>query len=73
MWLPATDNAFHVGYALAYHADRREGLPMLKTLEKGKRADLIAVAGDPLADVGNLADTARIRPVLKDGAIAVRR
>jgi imidazolonepropionase-like amidohydrolase len=43
------------------------------TLEKGKRADLIAVAGDPLADVGILADTARIRLVLKDGAIAVRR
>jgi len=21
MWLPAADNAFHVGYALAYHAD----------------------------------------------------
>jgi hypothetical protein len=42
-----------VGYALAYHADRREGLHMLKTLEKGKRAGL--------------------RPVLKDGAIAVRR
>src|SRR5262245_27778956 len=31
MWLPAADNAFHVGYALAYHADRGEGLPMLKT------------------------------------------
>jgi imidazolonepropionase-like amidohydrolase len=43
------------------------------TLEKGKRADLIAVAGDPLAGVGVLADTARIRLVLKDGAVAVRR
>src|SRR5262247_284311 len=31
MWLPAADNAFHVGYALAYHADWGEGLPMLKT------------------------------------------
>ena len=31
MWLPAADNAFHFGYALAYHADRGEGLPMLKT------------------------------------------
>jgi imidazolonepropionase-like amidohydrolase len=43
------------------------------TLEKGKRADLIAVAGDPLADVGVLADAARIRLVLKDGAVAVGR
>jgi len=43
------------------------------TLEKGKRADLIAVAGDPLADVGVLADVERIRLVLKDGAVAARR
>jgi len=43
------------------------------TLEKGKRADLIAVAGDPLADVGVLADATRLRLVLKDGAVAVRR
>jgi imidazolonepropionase-like amidohydrolase len=43
------------------------------TLEKGKRADLIAVAGDPLADIGLLADARRIRLVVKDGTIAVRR
>jgi imidazolonepropionase-like amidohydrolase len=43
------------------------------TLEKGKRADLIAVAGDPLADIGVLADPARIRLVLKDGSVAARR
>jgi imidazolonepropionase-like amidohydrolase len=43
------------------------------TLEKGKRADLIAVQGDPLADLSLLADAARIKLVLKDGAIAVRR
>jgi imidazolonepropionase-like amidohydrolase len=43
------------------------------TLEKGKKADLIAVAGDPLADVGVLADPARIRLVVKDGAVAIRR
>jgi imidazolonepropionase-like amidohydrolase len=43
------------------------------TLEKGKRADLIAVAGDPLADVGVLADVSRIRLVMKDGVIAVHR
>jgi imidazolonepropionase-like amidohydrolase len=43
------------------------------TLEKGKRADLIAVAGDPLADIGVLTDAARIRLVLKDGVVAARR
>jgi imidazolonepropionase-like amidohydrolase len=43
------------------------------TLEKGKRADLVAVAGDPLADVSVLADASRIRLVLKDGVIAARR
>jgi imidazolonepropionase-like amidohydrolase len=37
------------------------------TVEKGKRADLIAVTGDPLADVGVLADPRNIRHVLKDG------
>jgi imidazolonepropionase-like amidohydrolase len=43
------------------------------TLEKGKRADLIAVAGDPLADISLLTDAQRIRLVLKDGVIAARR
>jgi imidazolonepropionase-like amidohydrolase len=43
------------------------------TLEKGKRADLIAVSGDPLADIGVLADPARIRLVLKDGIVVTRR
>ena len=43
------------------------------TIEKGKRADLIAVAGDPLADVGILADPARIRLVFKDGTVAISR
>jgi imidazolonepropionase-like amidohydrolase len=43
------------------------------TLEKGKRADLVAVAGDPLAEVGVLADPARIRLVLKDGVVVNRR
>jgi imidazolonepropionase-like amidohydrolase len=46
---------------------------MLRTLEKGKGANLIAVTGDPLANVGILADTARIRRALEDGAVAVRR
>ena len=43
------------------------------TLEKGKRADLIAVAGDPLADGGQRADVARVPQVHKDGAVAARR
>jgi imidazolonepropionase-like amidohydrolase len=43
------------------------------TLEKGKRADLIAVAGDPLVDIGGLADADRIRLVLKDGVVVTRR
>jgi imidazolonepropionase-like amidohydrolase len=34
------------------------------TLDAGKRADVVAVAGDPLADV---ADLARVRLVLRDG------
>ena len=45
----------------------------LGTLEKGKRADLIAVAGEPLADISLLTDAQRIRLVLKDGVISVRR
>ncbi len=43
------------------------------TLEKGKRADLVVVNGDPLADVGILTDPERIRLVLKDGVTEIRR
>jgi imidazolonepropionase-like amidohydrolase len=43
------------------------------TLEKGKRADLVVVDGDPLADVGILTDPERIRLVLKDGVTQIRR
>jgi imidazolonepropionase-like amidohydrolase len=35
------------------------------TLEPGKRADLITVHGDPLADIAALRD---VRLILKDGA-----
>jgi imidazolonepropionase-like amidohydrolase len=45
----------------------------LGTIEKSKRADLVVVAGDPLADVKLLQSENRIRLVVKDGAIAVRR
>jgi imidazolonepropionase-like amidohydrolase len=37
------------------------------TVEKGKRADLVVVEGDPLADVRLLQDARRIRRVMKDG------
>lgn len=43
------------------------------TIEKAKRADLVVVAGDPLADVRLLQRADRIRLVVKDGAVAVRR
>jgi imidazolonepropionase-like amidohydrolase len=38
----------------------------LGTLEKGKLADLIAVAGNPVADIANLGD---VRFVMKDGSV----
>jgi imidazolonepropionase-like amidohydrolase len=43
------------------------------TLEKGKLADLVAVAGDPLADVKILQDPARIALVVKGGVITADR
>jgi imidazolonepropionase-like amidohydrolase len=39
------------------------------TVEPGKDADLVLVAGDPLADVGVLADPANIRLVVKQGEV----
>ena len=39
------------------------------TVEEGKQADLIVVDGDPLADIGVLADASRIRVVVKDGVV----
>jgi imidazolonepropionase-like amidohydrolase len=43
------------------------------TVEKGKLADLVVVAGDPLSDVGLLQDPGRIALVLKGGEIAANR
>ena len=43
------------------------------TLEKGKRADFVVVDGDPLADVTILQDARRIKMVVKDGKVEVRR
>jgi imidazolonepropionase-like amidohydrolase len=42
------------------------------TLEAGKRADVIIVDGDPLADVRILQDSARIAWVVKAGQIVKR-
>lgn len=44
----------------------------LGTVEPGKRADLIAVEGDPLANPALLDDPARVALVVKDGVIAKR-
>lgn len=45
----------------------------LGTVEKGKRADLVAVAGEPLEDVGILQQEERIALVLKGGEIVADR
>jgi imidazolonepropionase-like amidohydrolase len=42
----------------------------LGTIESGKLADIIAVSGDPLKDIG---DTREIKLVIKDGKILVNR
>jgi imidazolonepropionase-like amidohydrolase len=45
----------------------------LGTVEAGKLADLVVVAGDPLADIKILRDAKRIALVIKDGAVAANR
>lgn len=45
----------------------------LGTVEPNKVADVIVVAGDPLADISCLRDKSRIEVVIKDGKIAVDR
>lgn len=45
----------------------------LGTVEKGKLADVVVVAGDPLADVSVLQKPDQIALVIKDGAIAAAR
>ncbi len=44
--------------------------PNLGALEAGRLADVVAVRGDPLADIDSLADAAHIRLVIKDGRVA---
>ena len=43
------------------------------TIEPGKEADLLIVAGDPLKDIAILAQKEKIRGVLKGGKKAVWR
>lgn len=43
------------------------------TLEKGKLADVLAVEGDPLADITIFQDKKKIKMVMKDGQIFVDR
>jgi imidazolonepropionase-like amidohydrolase len=45
----------------------------LGTVQPGRLADLVAVKGDPLADIAMLRDPARIALVIKDGRIAANR
>src|SRR5260221_603734 len=45
----------------------------LGTVYPGNLADLVAVRGDPLADIAMLRDPARIALVIKDGRIAANR
>ena len=57
------------GWAAACVGLERE----IGTLEKGKRADVVVIDGDALADLKAIADPARVRLVVKDGSIAARR
>lgn len=45
------------------------GRPDLGAIEPGRCADLVAIAGDPLADIAILGDPARIRLVMKGGVV----
>ena len=45
----------------------------LGTIEKGKLADLVVVAGDPLEDIRILQDKNRISLVMKEGAVCADR
>ena len=44
--------------------------PDLGVLDAGRLADVVAVRGDPLADIDTLADPRHIRLVIKDGQVA---
>jgi imidazolonepropionase-like amidohydrolase len=48
-------------------------LDVTGTVEPGKQADLLILAGDPLADIRVLTDRTRIAGILKGGAWVSRR
>ncbi len=50
-------------------ADNIGLLDDIGTIEAGKSADLVAVNGDPLEDIGILRDSANIALILKEGAV----
>jgi imidazolonepropionase-like amidohydrolase len=54
-------------------ADALGLLEQLGTVEKGKEADILAIAGNPLDDIGILRNTDAMRLVLKRGRILVDR
>jgi imidazolonepropionase-like amidohydrolase len=54
-------------------AARAVGREDLGTLEAGKLADMIAVDGEPSADISILRDRRRIRKVIQDGRLVVDR
>jgi imidazolonepropionase-like amidohydrolase len=43
------------------------------TMEPGKLADILVVDGNPLQDVGILSQEERLKIIMKDGSIIVRR
>lgn len=48
-------------------------LDRLGTIEPGKTADLLAIDGDPLADIGVMTEQQRIKLVMKEGRVEVSR
>jgi imidazolonepropionase-like amidohydrolase len=49
------------------------GLEAVGTIQKGMRADLLLVDGDPIVDIRILQDARKLRMVMKDGARVVSR
>jgi len=65
-WGATPSQALLMAFSVAAQALNYGWSDRIGTIEKGKFADLIAVAGDPLADVGELQ---RVRFVMKGGVV----